>query len=363
MESKIISKGDIYTVLICGIPGVGKSFFSKILINYFENRNLSKENMFYETFYFSFDEIFFLTDINTSITNTENNINTDILSYDNQMKIILDLSKYKPKRKEFLEKYIEKAQEIINNRKIKNISNKIIKYVFIIDDNFYLKSMKKPFFKFCRNFQISYNEIHIKADLQYCLNLNSQRKGIQRIPDHVTQKVLNNFQWDSFNENFIYEIKISDLNSLHKVNLEDIYRKMLINFEVIQNLEMKISINSLENEKLKIEKKKNKTIFIETFENSLRNKVGEIIKMFIVSNDSKIRNKIDTKYISSIKQKFFKMVKNLLLNISEKEDTICFVDPFAFITLIEKIKEENYKLNNVNILIEIFCNLLNLIKN
>ena len=135
MES---DRKSIFILLIGGIPGTGKSFLSnKICVEYKEQFDIK---------YLNFDSI--------------ENINKDNYLQYQQMR----------------DDYLLKIKEIFAN--INYINNKSL--FIILDDNFFLKSMRKKIYNSfidkiielnSTNFKYYYLEILLKPiDLNYCLN-------------------------------------------------------------------------------------------------------------------------------------------------------------------------------------------------
>ncbi|CAD7939313.1 unnamed protein product [Amoebophrya sp. A120] len=57
--------------------------------------------------------------------------------------------------------------------------------IHLLDDNFYLRSMRKPFFQLAREFRCQYKTITFRAGLESCLLRNAQRQGRARVPDAI----------------------------------------------------------------------------------------------------------------------------------------------------------------------------------
>ena len=149
METNIKS---IFLLLIGGVPGIGKSFLStKILMEYKDE---------YEIKYLNFDN--------------EENINKE------------NYLQYQQMRND----YLLKVKEIFND--INNINKSLL---IILDDNFFLKSMRKKIYNSfldkiielnSNNFKYYYLEILLKpSDLNYCLKMNLFRDKNNQICDNI----------------------------------------------------------------------------------------------------------------------------------------------------------------------------------
>ncbi len=240
---------------------------------------------------------------------------------------------YHKSREEFLEIFIGKINEIkeriINNEK----NNK--KYLFILDDNFYFKSMRKPFYKLIKEIQkdfmkskyinnniyiFSYLEIILKCQLNYALENNYKRNNLEKIPELVIRRMQDKIEYESFIKNFVYIINITDkdtlslynlknMNFIEKIFIELIYSKLIIQ-EVIKDEIKNEFLNSKDNPLIfdSFKETKNnqndvfqlkfnrinfiKKNFLNDFENALRKKIGEIFK-----NNNAIINKINVKIL------------------------------------------------------------------
>jgi tRNA uridine 5-carbamoylmethylation protein Kti12 len=321
MNKNIENPENIYVVLLCGIPGVGKTFFSSYFRTQFNSGNV---------IYFNFDELFY------------ENAKTNNMFYS------LDLTKFKITRNEFFSLFKNKLEELITaNSSLSNTN------IFLIDDNFYFKSMRKPYYKLCKLKGISYSEIHFQSSIDYCLKMNSKRvTPFQKIPEEIIDKINENFQWNSFNKSFIYEILIEDMDSISKINIKDLIQHFENNRHLIININVKEHLDKLEN--IKINKKENKALFIDKLEIEMRKKVGEIIKS---SNSSKI----NPKEISISKKEFMNLIKSLLYkNFTTNNNNISVYNDINNILqiqlLIEKIKEESYQFKYIDELVSLFKN-------
>ena len=155
------NKTCIFTFLICGIPGIGKSYFCQKLIKDIEEKN--KKN--FEIYYLSFDKI--------------ENINENNYLQFQQM------------RDDFLIIFNEKINYCLENLNHKN-------YLILLDDNFFLKSMRKKIynsfidkifqFKKNDNYNFFYSEIFLKCNnLEFVLNNNKKRK--EKIPENIIKRM------------------------------------------------------------------------------------------------------------------------------------------------------------------------------
>jgi tRNA uridine 5-carbamoylmethylation protein Kti12 len=409
MECKLnISNKEIFVILLCGIPGVGKTYFTQILKNKFENEEVlkNKDNFFTENHnekvynflhILNFDKILLEKFNQDNIS--QNCKNQNEYSYEEdceRKKILLEqkfdlgfiLNNFKNCRKELFERFKNKIDEVINRRS--SVSNKDFilgqseRYFIILDDNFYFKSMRKPFFKYCKeiyrkyskiynlneinnktiyspsfDIQISYLEIHFRSKIDYALKLNSNRSGVDKIPDEVILRMSENFQWESFNKHLFYTLNIDSLNSLHEINFTEIISKLEENKNILQEI-VKISLLESQFKSLSLlNKKENKAKFLDWLEINLRRKIGELIKSFNSNNshnvikNSSVSSSLFSKALSEKKKEFLQLIKNLIYKSQENTSinlNMPLNSPFSKINFfnlnfcLENLKENNYLL-------------------
>ena len=281
-ENNEIFKNDfykVYTFLICGIPAIGKSFFCKKLIEEIKKENQLNYN--FEVIHLSFDNI--------------ENINQNNYLQFQQM------------RDDFLKKYNETIDFCF-----KNINNK--NFYIILDDNFFLKSMRKKIYNLLidKIFQYQnknnncYLEIFLKTNnLDYVIKNNENRKD--KIPNNIILRMNEMFEYDSpYIKNKNHKIiVVENSNTFDNVNFKEI-----INFG---NLIEKKS----EEKKMIIEKNENAK-FIDDIELIIREEISNIMK--------EKNNKKKGKIISQMKKEFMKEISNYvnLKNCSNENINIFF---------------------------------------
>ena len=269
----------VYTFLICGIPAIGKSFFCKKLIEEIKKENQLNYN--FEVIHLSFDNI--------------ENINQNNYLQFQQM------------RDDFLKKYNETIDFCF-----KNINNK--NFYIILDDNFFLKSMRKKIYNLLidKIFQYQnknnncYLEIFLKTNnLDYVIKNNENRKD--KIPNNIILRMNEMFEYDSpYIKNKNHKIiVVENSNTFDNVNFKEI-----INFG---NLIEKKS----EEKKMIIEKNENAK-FIDDIELIIRKEISNIMK----DKNNKKKGKI----ISQMKKEFMKEISNYvnLKNCSNENINIFF---------------------------------------
>ena len=272
-----LDKNNIFIILIGGIPAIGKSYLSfKILSEYKD---------IYDIKYLNFDLI--------------ENINKD------------NYLQYQQMRND----YLLKIKELLNNTNIDNNSKPL---VIILDDNFFLKSMRKKIYNSIidkilesksikNNIKYYFLEILLKPkDLNYCLTINKNRSSNQIIPKDVIVNMNNIFEYNSpylnKNQSIILEI-----------NNEESLQNSCIIKDIFNNKE-KYIIKQKENEEKEKEKiiieKDNKAKLIDSIEDLVRKEVSEILK-------SNKNNRKKGKEISIHKKEYMKIILNNIKKIEK----------------------------------------------
>ena len=268
METKL---NEIFIVLIGGVPGVGKSFLSRKICEEYRNS--------FDIKYLNFDKI--------------ENINKD------------NYLQYQQMRNDYLLKIKEIFNEINND-----INNKSL--LIILDDNFFLKSMRKKIYNSLidkiielnsDNIKFYYLEILLKSsDINYCLKMNSIRDKKEQIPNEIIINMNNIFEYNSpyINNNQIKIIEIINEQNINNNLIQEIFNnkeKYIIN---INNKEKEIK------EKIIIEKN-DKAKLIDNIEDIIRKEVNLIFKNKL--------NKNKGKEISFYKKEYMKIFINIIKNI------------------------------------------------
>lgn len=174
-------------VLLIGLPASGKSTLATNLINYF-NHNLHPEPCIH-SYLIKFD---------------------DLLSIGQQSELINQPYKWKEARGNFLQAFEAFLDLVLNlptsssNDQINQLLTKIVnsnlmvsnsqKFVLIVEDNFYYRSMRQPFYRASKKRSLGFGVIMIKADLAECLNRNNLRADDDHVSDEVIFKMEQMFE-------------------------------------------------------------------------------------------------------------------------------------------------------------------------
>ena len=263
-------------MIIGGVPGVGKSFLSNKICTEYKN--------IFEIKYLNFDSI--------------ENINKD------------NYLQYQQMRNDYLVKIKEIFRDI-NDFDTKNL-------LVILDDNFFLKSMRKKIFNTLMDKVIELNsnlikfyylEILLKPfDINYCLKMNLNREKTNIIPDNIIVKMNNIFEYNSpyANDSQVLILNISNEESLNNNKLIQ---------EIFDNKDKYIIKKKKENEikeKIKIEKDE-KAKLIDDIEDILRKEVN-----LIFQKNKGIQKR--GKEISSHKKEYMKIILNCIKNFENEKN-------------------------------------------
>lgn len=67
--------------------------------------------------------------------------------------------------------------------------------LFVLDDNFYLRSMRKPYFQLARTHGLHYKTIAFDIGPEECKRRNAQREGRARVPDFTIDDMAGSMEW------------------------------------------------------------------------------------------------------------------------------------------------------------------------
>ena len=309
MESS--NKKKIFLIIIGGIPGIGKSFLAERICSEYKN--------IFDIRYLNFDKI--------------ENINKD------------NYLQYQQMRND----YLLKVKEIFNSINNNCVLNKSI--MIILDDNFFLKSMRKKIYNLLIEkiielnsniFQFYYLEILLKPfDINYCFKMNLNRENKSQIPENIIINMNNIFEYSSPYAN---NEQILILDIINEQSINDNLVK-----EIFNNKE-KYFINYLNEKKEKEEKiiikKDEKSKLIDDIEEIIRKEVNEIFKR-------NKENKKKGKEISIYKKEFMKLLINNIKNIENNKNEISNNNKDLFDLLKNNIINKNFNISENQQLIEL----------
>jgi len=309
MESSYKKK--IFLIVIGGIPGIGKSFLAERICSEYKN--------IFDIRYLNFDKI--------------ENINKD------------NYLQYQQMRND----YLLQIKEIFNSINNNCVLNKSI--MIILDDNFFLKSMRKKVYNLLIDkiielnsniFQFYYLEILLKPfDINYCFKMNLNRENKSQIPENIIINMNNIFEYSSPYANND-QVLIFDIINEQSIN-DNLVKEIFNNKE-------KYFINYLNEKKEKEEKiiikKDEKSKLIDDIEEIIRKEVNEIFKR-------NKENKKKGKEISIYKKEFMKLLINNIKNIENNKNEISNNNKDLFDLLKNNIINKNFNISENQQLIEL----------
>jgi len=352
-------------VLISGIPGSGKSSFIKqTLVNSTKsNSSLNKYNLIVRI---NFDKIERALNLKKENNNIFEN-NEDILDYNGQYQllneekcriikevdIIRDLkgiekpaksngeakAEYKYDQTNWkLARYIAKilCQNVITA--VQNYREFPIKVLIILDDNFLLQSMRKPFYNMAATHNSGYCEVSFKVTLEKALARNNSRKELLRVPTEIITSAFEKYQPGKYmhhvvevaNDEENYWTQDSTINGLWD-NTTD---------------RLKLKIDKKDDELTAEEKDKlskvNKESLLHQIDLGLRELIG-----LIMSGSRK--EGLTESFFKSVDREALKKIKNLgkILSTLKK----IFLDIFSYVYILIE-KDKNFKMGLVEYMME-----------
>ena len=315
---------NIFLILIAGIPAIGKSYFANKIISEFSKK---------------YDDIKYLNFDKSENINQENYL------------------QFKQMRNDYITKIDQLLMDI-------GYSNKSL--LIILDDNFFLKSMRKKIYNLFMDKIIQYSnntqntsvnfyylELLFKPlNINYCLNLNSLRKDSEKIPEKIIINMNNVFEYNSpyIDKSKCLIIDISSKEDMTNFDIDSINKNM-------KNYLIKIKQEKKNDNKQIINIKNNKSVLIDEIENIIRKNINILLK-----NDDTMKK--NGKKISLYKKEYMKNISNFIKNIDKEniEDDTKFDNNIKILIKeclmkdeIQQIKENK---NLENIIISDFQNYL-----
>lgn len=224
--------------------------------------------------------------------------------------------------------------------------------MFILDDNFYLKSMRKKIYqavydyyinkKDDKNSKVNYCEVFLDCECSFAIEMNSKRDKDKQIPNDVIEKMYKDFEYKSpyMKDNMCYHYNVKDIDELKNFSIESL---------ILSVKNCNVTINQSDQNLLlekQLEPKKDEAVFIDELELMLRKGIALKIK------EAKV---MSSKDISLLKKAFVKLTSRLISNVNAS----C-VNIQSNSVSIEEIKSilQLRNCNKLNILVDYFINLI-----
>jgi len=221
---------------------------------------------------------------------------------------------------------------------INETNDSTIKALIILDDNFLLQSMRKPYYNLAAVHQTSYAELYIQVALETALARNQTRPEILRVPDDVIGKALEKYQKTKYLNNVVeYENNINitwDMENLLKV------------WDLVEE-KLQIKIEKKDDELTSEEKEKfskiNKESLMHQIDLTLRELIGAIM------SGGRKDNASESAYLKELDKESLKKIKNLGKILSSLKKL--FLDICSYVYIIIE-KDKNFKVSLVDYLTE-----------
>ncbi|XP_039288117.1 L-seryl-tRNA(Sec) kinase [Nilaparvata lugens] len=150
---------NICILLLVGLPGSGKTFFTNFLVNN------SDENLNYNVLPFSYDEL--MPHLESSSCENFKDKRKEIF---NTVQSVIEKIKFQNKEK----------SKVDNSPEYSNKCSLIV-----IDDNMYYRSMRYEYFKLAKQLRVGFCQIFMEATLEQSLQVNAEREFSSKVPESI----------------------------------------------------------------------------------------------------------------------------------------------------------------------------------
>ena len=179
-----MEKPNALVLLVCGLPATGKTTLCTELAHESRWRDLSLRHAEVTVHHLCFDAVerrLLRESGNNNSTGSELGFDPDI---------------WKQARTDIIRTATQILQSSCHDEHDDSAGEKPKKsFVLVVDDNFYFRSMRKPWFQLAREFGAAYVQARIVADVDVCIEKNGAREAGQRVPEYVIPQMHANFQW------------------------------------------------------------------------------------------------------------------------------------------------------------------------
>jgi Predicted nucleotide kinase len=320
-------------LLVCGIPGSGKTYLTnKISQSIGKKRilriNFDKVEKWCRNLPYLVDNSSQITKIGLPILERSIIHELDLLSSLDGKKID-DSEEFKPEAwkisrklcydmvKNFLELFSQGSED---------------PFIIILDDNFLLKSMRKPYYILSWEYKTGFCELHIQADLNTSLYRNGNRPSQDRIPEDIIIDSYNKFEDFLAKEHgLIFDnnsIEDEDNNTTTKLN--DLCYKIAKIFAI----NVKYNDENLTLEQRKEHAEINKKNFIHQLDLRIRT----IVNLYAQANSQELRRISQDRIPLLELTKFFEMtnIRSKLSFLSQLKSLFLEIVSFIYSKKIEE---------------------------
>jgi tRNA uridine 5-carbamoylmethylation protein Kti12 len=234
---------------------------------------------------------------------------------------------------------------------IQNYQDGQVKALIILDDNFLLQSMRKPFYNMAATYSTGYCEAAFKVTLEKSLARNRARKEIIRVPDEIITSAFDKYQPTKYITNVV-EVHNNEDNCW---NQEQVVNALWEN----ATEKLKLRVDKKDDELTAEEKDKLSKVNKESLLHQIDLGLRELIGLIMSGSRAKEENSTDTSFFKSIDREALKKIKNLGKILSTLKKIFLDICSYVYI-LIEK--DKNFKLSLVEYLSESKTEYVKLVK-
>jgi len=221
---------------------------------------------------------------------------------------------------------------------IQNYKEAHINALIILDDNFLLQSMRKPYYNMAAIHTTGYCEAAFKVTLETSLSRNLARKEILRVPDEVITSAFEKYQSTKYSGNLV-EFNNNEDSSWNQDNI-------IISLWDNVTEKLKVKVDKKDDELTAEEKDKLSKVSKESLLHQIDLGLRELIGL--VMSGSRKDNVMDS-FFKSINRDALKKIKNLGKVLSTLKKIFLDICSYVYI-LIEK--DKNFKLSLTEYLLE-----------
>lgn len=250
-SSRGMSAKTAHVVLLCGLPGSGKSSLARLL-----KESNDESASFDQITHIEYDSV--VRELQTASEQEEQAVFTDesLQAWKTSRKVALST----------LNKELERHFDSTSNTSSSSI-------LIVMDDNFHLRSMRKQVHQICQSYadhQIFFLNIWLDVSLASCLERNRQRDPLERVPDEVIVNMKleppdpAKANWEQGH----IHLKVNDTSSI--ISLDD-----------IKNMSRRVKPPPppVDPEVLEEERRKTRESQIHTYDGYLRSWVGAVARI------------------------------------------------------------------------------------
>jgi tRNA uridine 5-carbamoylmethylation protein Kti12 len=255
IDTNAIVKVESGVLLVCGVPGIGKSTLSSklheyinlqrnvwsFLLSYDEIINTSLENELIKTNGWKFSRYFLMKLVRVLICLLNNYPNLSSLEkcIDQEIKLFSDHDFVSNLNDSILDLIKTKFNQIVQVELAKFLETKnrgeSVRFIVILDDVFYYESMRYCFYKQSIDLQCSYISLCLKADdLNILLERNKYRDINKQLSESIIVNIFQKFDYPNdleWEKNFTHIFLTENINLNDSSYLANIFERIDLTFK------------------------------------------------------------------------------------------------------------------------------------